>query len=184
MQDIAGHRPFLFLRCPATSIHEVNKEIRQSVWAAFFVLKKGGDFVGRPRKFKSAKQLEEVWEEYKNDCDNQMVLTHDFSSKNSEFVSKKLRRAITYTIEGFCVFAGIARSKFYEIYSEDERYRDIVTRMREECEVDARRKFEIGIIPSQLAGLWMSRHGYTTKTDNNVTGSIPVVISNDLEPDK
>ncbi len=121
--------------------------------------------MGRPRIFKSVKQLEETWEAYKNDCDNQMVLTHDFSSKNSEFVSKELRRSVTYTIEGFCVFAKISRSKFYANYADTEKYGDIVTRMKEECEVDARKKFELQVIPSQLAGLWMSRHGYTTNAE-------------------
>lgn len=126
--------------------------------------------MGRPRKFKSVKELEEVWEEYKKDCDNQMVLTHDFSSKNSEFVSKELKRSITYTIEGFCAFAGISRQSFYERYAENEKFADTVTRMREEAEIDARRKFELQIIPSQLAGLWMSNYGYTTKVENNVSG--------------
>lgn len=124
------------------------------------------------RKISSAKRMLELWEEYKNECDNQMVLTHDFSSKNSEFVSKELRRSITYTIEGFCVHAGISRQAFYEYYAKDERYVDIVTRMREECEVDARKKFELQVIPSQLAGLWMSKYGYTTKQDTNISGSL------------
>lgn len=139
--------------------------------------------MGRSRKFTSVKQLETAWEAYKADCDNQKVLTHDFSSKNSEFVSAELKRSITYTIEGFCVFAGIARSAFYEMYAEKEPFSDTVTRMKEECEVDARKKFELQVIPSQLAGLWMSNYGYTTKTDTNVSGSVPVVISgeDDLE---
>lgn len=133
--------------------------------------------MGKARKFKSARELETAWEEYKNDCDNQMVLTHDFSSKNSEFVSKELKRSVTYTIEGFCVYVGISRASFYAYYADDERYADTVTRMREECEVDARKKFELQVIPSQLAGLWMSNYGYSTKTDANVSGSVPVVIS-------
>lgn len=137
--------------------------------------------MGRSRKFKSAKQLEEVWEEYKDDCNNRLVLTHDFSSKNSEFVSKELRRSVTYTIEGFCVFAGISRAAFYERYANDIRYADMVTRMKEECEVDAREKFELGVIPPQLAGLWMSKHGYTTRTDTAVRDAMPVVIVNDLK---
>ena len=141
----------------------------------------GGEKVGRPRRFKTARQLEETWEAYKIDCDNQMVLTHDFSSKNSEFVSKELRRCVTYTIEGFCVFAGISRAAFYEYYAGNERFVDIVTRMKEECEVDARKKFELQLIPPQLAALWMSKHGYTTKTDTNVSGSVPIVISGDDE---
>lgn len=123
--------------------------------------------MGRPRIFKTADQLEKAWREYKEYCDNRMVLTHSFSSKNSEFVSKELKRNVTYTIEGFCVFAGITRSSFYRTYEDVEEFKDIVTRMREECEVDARGKFELGIIPTQLAGLWMSHYGYTTKSDLN-----------------
>ena len=79
---------------------------------------------------------------------------------------------MTYTIEGFCVFAGIPRSAFYDTYAEKKRYSDIVTRMKEECEVDARKKFELQVIPSQLAGLWMSKYGYTTKQDTNISGSL------------
>ena len=48
--------------------------------------------------------------------------------------------------------------------------------MREECEVDARMKFELGVIPPQLAPLWMSKHGYSIKTDNNVNGYVPVMF--------
>ena len=124
--------------------------------------------MGRPRIIKSVKKLEELWEDYKFDCDNKVVLTHEFSSKNSEFVSKELKKSITYTIEGFCVFANITRQAFYEYYSNDTRFIDIVTCMRNECEIDARTKFELGIIPTQLAGLWMSKHGYTTKTENEL----------------
>ena len=106
--------------------------------------------MGRRPKITSKKQMEDLWASYKDDCDNQMVLTHDFSSKNSEFVSKDLKRCITYTIEGFCVFAGISRQAFYKDYAKNDKFIDIVTRMREECEVDARKKFELQAIPSQL----------------------------------
>ena len=128
--------------------------------------------MGRPLKIKSPEEMEQFWEAYKQECDNQEVLTHDFSSKNSEFVSAKLKRSITYTIEGFCVYHGIARSNFYETYANRKRYGDIVTRIREECEADARKKFELQIIPSQLAGLWMSKYGYTTKVENNLSGGL------------
>ena len=46
--------------------------------------------------------------------------------------------------------------------------------MREECEIDARRKFETGMIPSQLAGLWMSNYGYSTKTNAEIKASVGV----------
>ena len=138
--------------------------------------------MGRPRKIKSVKALEEAWIAYKLYCDHQEVVTHEFSAKNSEFVTKNLQRCVTYTIEGFCVFIGMSRSAFYATYGEDEKYSDIVTRMKEECEVDARIKFETNQIPTQLAGLWMSKHGYTTKTEAsaNVTGT-QVVIVDDLD---
>ena len=133
--------------------------------------------MSRPRKIKTPKELEAAWEAYKDCCDNQAVLTHEFSAKNSEFVSKELQRAITYTIEGFCIFIGISRAAFYEYYDGVGEFADMVTRVREACEVDARKKFELGVLPSQLAGLWMSRHGYSIKNDTNVTGAVPVVIS-------
>lgn len=124
--------------------------------------------MGKPKRFKSKNELEKCWEEYKVQCDSKFVLTHEFSSKNSEFVTKELQRSVTYTIEGFCVFAKIPRQDFYATYAESEKYCDIVTRMREECEIDAREKFELGVIPTQLAGLWMSKYGYTSKSEAEV----------------
>lgn len=152
------------------------------VWfrSAFLRFEKGGEVMGRPRKFKTAKALADAWEQYKAWCNDQKVLTHDFSSKNSEFVSAELKRSVTYTIEGFCVYVGIARSKFYETYAADERFRDIVTRMREECEVDARMKFELGVIDTKLAPLWMSRHGYSTKQETEQADGGGVQIIDDL----
>lgn len=109
----------------------------------------------RPRKIKTAKELAEKWEEYKSYCNNHEVVVHGFSSKNCEFVSAKLKKPVTYTIGGFCVYVGISRQSFHDYYSNNEKFADIVTCMYEECEVDAREKFESGVIPSQLAGLWM-----------------------------
>lgn len=139
--------------------------------------------MGRARKFKSVKELDEAWEQYKDYCDNQEVLTHDFSSKNSEFVSATLKRSITYTIEGFCVWAKIGRANFYATYGDNPKYQDTVTRMKEECEIDARKKFELGILPTQLAGLWMNNYGYSTSQKTDITGAVPIVIADDLETD-
>ena len=127
--------------------------------------------MGRPRKFKTSQALETAWEEYKAWCNDQKVLTHDFSSKNSEFVSAELKRSVTCTIEGFCVRVGISRAAFYERYAGDKRFADIVTRMKEECEVDARMKFELGVIDTRLAPLWMSRHGYGTKAETALSAA-------------
>lgn len=127
--------------------------------------------MSRPRKFKTPKALEQAWEDFKMHCDDKKVLAHEFSAKNSEFVSKELKKSITYSIEGFCIFVKMPRSIFYSTYAEDKRYSDIVTRIREECEVDAREKFELGCIPTQLAPLWMGKYGYTTKTEANLTNT-------------
>lgn len=121
--------------------------------------------MGRPRKFKTAKALSDAWEEYKIWCDSREATAHAFSAKNAEFVSEKRQRKVTYTIEGFCVWAGLPRQSFYATYADSGKFCDIVTRMREECEVDARMKFELGEIDTRLAPLWMSKHGYGIKAE-------------------
>lgn len=137
--------------------------------------------MSKSRKFKTVKALEDAWEAYKQECDSKMVPTHKFNTKEAVFVSEELKHSVTYTIKGFCVFAGISRQGFYEYYAENEKFVDVVTRMREECEVDARQKFELGLIPSQLAGLWMSNHGYSTKQESDVkvseSGKLDAVMS-------
>lgn len=136
--------------------------------------------MGRPRKFKTAKALTESWEQYKAWCNDQKVLTHGFSAKSAQFVSEELKHPVTCTIEGFCAWVGMNRQAFYSTYAEDPRFCDIVTRMREECEVDARMKFELGIIDTKLAPLWMSRHGYSAKLENSPATGGGVQIIDDL----
>ena len=119
--------------------------------------------MARPKKFKSAKALSEAWEAYKTWCNDRKTMTHGFSQKSSRFVSQKLERSVTCTIEGVCAWAGISRSAFYETYGK--QYPDTLTRMREECEIDARMKFELGVIDPKLAPLWMSRYGYSAKPE-------------------
>ena len=38
--------------------------------------------MGRPLKIKSPEEMEQLWEEYKQVCDNQSVLTHEFKEKS------------------------------------------------------------------------------------------------------
>ena len=124
------------------------------------LMQKVGDSMGRPRKFKTVNQLEKAWTAYKADCDSRWVVTHGFSAANSEFVTECLMRGITYTVKGFCLWCGLARSTFYQSYGANERFSDIITRIKDECEVDAREKFELGMLDPRLAFLWMSRFGY------------------------
>ena len=124
------------------------------------------------RKIESPEQMEQLWEKYKDYCDNYQVTQTEFSGKESRFVEGTVKKPITYTIEGFCVYIGLARSKFYETYADSEEYRDIVTRMRDESEADVRNKFETGTIPTQLSALWMSKFGYATKQQTDVNASM------------
>lgn len=132
---------------------------------------------GRPRKIKTASQLKTAWEEFKHDCDNQMIPSCEFSSKSSAFITEETRHRIAYSIEGFCNFLNLTRSAFYDTYEKDTAFSDIVTRMREECEVDTVRKLQTSEISSQLGGLLLSRYGYGTKieakteTHANVSGA-------------
>ena len=134
---------------------------------------------GRQRFFK-AEELEEAWEEFKNFCDNNHETVHEFSQRNGEFISSDLRKKITYTVLGFCNYLKLSRTTFYEYYRDNPEFKDVIERIQDECEIDARRKFETGVIPHQIAPLWMSNYGYSTKTDTNIKGSIPIVIENDL----
>lgn len=117
------------------------------------------------KMFKTPEELQSAWEDYKHSCDCRRVVRTEFSPKLGKFCTQDVPSSVTYTIEGFCVHVHLARSAFYKHYDGTKRYQSVVDLMREECEVDAREKFETGVLPAQLAGLWMSRHGYTTKTE-------------------
>jgi len=131
--------------------------------------------LGRPRKIKSAAHMVKLWEQYKQQCDTNKVTVHEFSQRLSGFVSTELVKPITYTIEGFCHFVGFVRAAFYEYYDKNPEFVDIVKRIREECELDVRQKFETGQIPTQLSALWMSKYGYSSKTDTAHSGRVAVV---------
>ena len=130
--------------------------------------------MARPKKIKSPKELLTKWEEFKYDCDNKTAICNEFSSSKGAFVSVELKKPITYTIEGFCIYIGIPRSAFYKIYGEDKKFMDIVTYIKEECELDARRKFEQGTIPTQLSGLWMSKYGYSNKQETTSSNTVTI----------
>jgi hypothetical protein len=130
---------------------------------------------GQPKKIKSPEHMAELWEEYKDYCNNQTTVKTEFSSKEGRFIEGIVKTPITATIEGFCVYIGLNRKNFYETYDNIEEYRYIVSRIRAESEQDVREKFEREVIPSKLAGMWMSRYeGYNNKQDINVNGTMSV----------
>lgn len=115
--------------------------------------------MGKRKACVSVKSLEALWEQYKDHCDHQKVLTYNYSASSRQYVEQELQKCIAYTIEGFCVYAGMSRAAFRDRYEGDPKFADLVTRMREECEVDAWKKFELQLLPPQLAGRWMDRYG-------------------------
>ena len=132
---------------------------------------------GRPRKIKTPKKMWELWEEYKSYCDNRVIKKTAFCNKMGIFVTEEIPACVTYTLKGFCIYVNIAYQKISETYDKDPAFRDVLTRMREECEVDAREKFEFGAIPDRLAPLWMAKYGYSTKEEQEVKESVTIVDS-------
>lgn len=128
--------------------------------------------MGRPRKFKSPAQLLEKWEEYKELCDNQVIPLEQYDSKKGEYVFGESKKKITYTLEGFALYVKLPRQDFYATYDADPKFSPVLSLMREECEVDARRKFELGVINPKLAGLWMSKYGYSNKLDTGIQANV------------
>jgi hypothetical protein len=57
--------------------------------------RKGGEIRMRTAKIKTEKQMIDLWEAYKDRCENVQVRVHDFSAKNSEFVSDTITKSIT-----------------------------------------------------------------------------------------
>lgn len=139
--------------------------------------------MARKRKFGSAAALEKAWEEYKVYCDEKTVVTTSFSQRSGKFVTATVPHPITYTIKGFCAFVGMVESGFYDFYDKDPKLESVIARMKQDCEIDAREKFENGTLDSRLAGLWMSNYGYTTKTDTKIDANAGVTIIDDSGDD-
>lgn len=115
----------------------------------------------RERIFKNAAAMSSAWNKYKKWCDEHTVRSRMIEGERERVIEQS--KPLTYTIEGFCAYNKISRQAFNKTYSDNEEFRRIVECIREECEVDARQKFETGQIPSKLAGLWMARYGYVSK---------------------
>ncbi len=132
--------------------------------------------MGRGRSIKSPKIMAEKWEEYKEYCNTRTFVVNEFSQKLGDFVTKKLIKPTTCTIAGFCdKFLDMTEQNFYATYNNDPKFESVIARMKQYCEIDAREKFESGLINPRLAGLWMSNYGYCLnkaddeKQSNNIT---------------
>lgn len=124
-------------------------------------------------KFRSAAQLENAWEDYKNWCDTQTVKKVVSTCVNDGEVTKEVVEELaptTYSVKEFAVFCGMTERNFYATYDKDVKFQLVIDKMKSECELDTKRKFENGTLNPKLAGLWMSRWGYGT--NQNVTADV------------
>jgi hypothetical protein len=146
-------------------------------------LGKEAAIMGRKKKIPSVRRLEEMWAAYREDCDQRTMKRTDFSPKLGIHVTSEVPAPVSYEIKGFCAYIGMTEQNFYATYNKDPDFESVIARMRQDCENSKREGFEQGRYPSQLAGLWMSRYGYTVRQDTNVTGNVPVVFGgeDDLE---
>lgn len=135
------------------------------------------------KKINSPKAMEDAWEQYKEKCDSDKVVKTEFSQKLGEFVTAVIPAPTTYNLKGFCNFIGMTKQNFYATYEKKEKFDSVIARMKQECEDDARKKFENKTLPSQLAGLWMSNFGYSTKTESKEEVSNRVVLVDDVPED-
>lgn len=125
-----------------------------------------------------------VWEkylEYKEHCNSRTVTRTEFSQRTSEFVTAVIPAPVTCTLKGFCNFVGMTEQNFYKYYASKKQLESVIARIKEDCELDAREKFENGTVNSRLAGLWMSNYGYSTKSESKEEVRNSVVIVDDLD---
>lgn len=127
---------------------------------------------------------EAIWEkflEYKDDCNSRTVTRTEFSQRESRFVTAVIPAPVSCNMKGFCNYVGMTEQNFYQTYAKRKGIESVIARIKEECELDAREKFENGTINSRLAGLWMSNYGYTTKSESKEEVKNSVVIVDDLD---
>ena len=132
-----------------------------------------------PRKISSGADMWRKWERFKEYCDNKTVVRTEFSQKLGEFVTDVIPSPVTYTIKGFCKYIGMTEQNFYATYNKNKRFESVIARMKEECEVDAREKFENNTLNSRLAGLWMSNYGYTTNVNQEIDADMELNVTVD-----
>ena len=131
------------------------------------------------KRFNLGKAMLDKWNEYKSYCDSKTVTRTEFSQRTGEFKTANIPAPVTYTIKGFCTYIGMTEQNFYETYNKNKRFELVISRMKEECEIDAREKFENGTLNSRLAGLWMSRYGYATNINQDIEADMDLNVTVD-----
>lgn len=79
---------------------------------------------GRPKSFNKPEELVKKMYEYLEDCENRIVVR--YTKDGQEQINSKA----PITIEGFCTFAGITKTTFYE-YGKKEGFKEIVAQFKQ-----------------------------------------------------
>lgn len=136
----------------------------------------------RRKRINTVAELREAWLDYRSACDGATALRTEFCHKTGEFVTGEIPAPITCTIKGFCRFIGMSEANFYLTYDRRERFSDEIARMKQDCELDARAKFENGTLNPRLAGLWMSNYGYGACVEAHLGGDMALSVNVDYGP--
>lgn len=132
-------------------------------------------------RFRSAASMWETWCKYKEDCNNRTKIVTTFSQREGRHISETVPAPVSYSFKGFCLFCGMTEQNFNATYehANNEKFESVISRMKEECEIDTKEKLESGQIESRMSGLLLSRYGYSntveqktdfTNIDNLIAG--------------
>lgn len=86
--------------------------------------------IGRPPVWKNAQELEKTFLEYCQSLEENRLEEIDYVGKNAEKVIRYKMRPTT--IEGFCIYAGLTTTTFYN-YQEKNEFLGIISRIKEFC---------------------------------------------------
>ena len=135
-----------------------------------FCMFEGGDNVARTQgsgKFRTPKAMYDAWCEYKEYCDGKTKFVTTFSQRESRHITEEVPAPVSYSIKGFCNWIGMTYENFNLTYekSNSDRFNHVIARMLSECEIDTKEKLETARIEPRLAGLLLSKYGYSTTVE-------------------
>lgn len=136
--------------------------------------------MGAPPEY-TPDELKTKWEDYKKSRQDNMRTETYWSDGKKHAI--EVPRPLPYFIKGFCIFIGQTEQNFYKTHDKNPKLVELVTRMRMECEMSKVDAFIKEDAPSQIAGLILSKHGYTTKVEqkSEVTNTNEIKLDNILK---
>jgi hypothetical protein len=133
--------------------------------------------IGRPKKYKSAKQMQVVIDSYFEKCDKNTVQVYD---KKAECVIE-IEKPIPYTIEGLCVALNMDRVSLLN-YAKDEEFFSTVKAAKDKVLSSlVEKSISGGAVPSIAIFLLKNNYGYTDRTEQKLEHSGEVTVKASLK---